>query len=693
MRLARLEVLAPAGSTESLIAAVRCGAAAVYLGLSDFNARRAAHNFTEDELAEAVAYCHARGVKVHLALNTLVRDDELADALRAAETACRLGVDALIVQDVGLARCIRAAAPTMPLHASTQLSCHTPAGVDLLREAGFSRVVLAREMSREEIAACAGRGAELEVFVHGALCMSVSGQCYFSAMLGRRSGNRGACAQTCRLPFAPVDKSVRPCPSDAAALSLKDNCLLEYISDLQALGVTSLKIEGRMKRPEYVAAGCAVYSAAARGETVEPETLDALKKVFSRTGFTDGYYTHRLGGEMFGTRRKEDVTAAAGVLGGLARLYDKETPLVPVTMDFSARTDTCTLTVADEDGHRVCVTADGAEPAINRPLDPARAREQLVKTGGTPFYTTATEVVIDEGLTLPMARLNALRRDALDTLLTERAKTAPIPFDKTAVPPCPIGKATTETAWFIRLADAAQYSDNLRPYLVFLPLDTPTDIIRTLTAAGQKVGVDIPRGMFGREEIIAAILRAAAEAGAVAALCGNIGAIPLAKAAGLSPIGGFGLNVMNKQALSFCKGVHLAAATLSMELTFPQIQALGEPPLPVGILLYGRQPLMLTRNCPRKSALGSCAGCHHQGLVDRTGAQFPVMCAGGCSEVLNTVPLYWGDRMSEIPHAAFYLFHFTTETSDEIAEVLAAYQQGTPPPPAITRGLYRRGVE
>ena len=457
--------------------------------------------------------------------------------------------------------------------------------------------------------------------------------------------------------------------------------------------MASLKIEGRMKRPEYVAAASAVYSAAARGETVNPDTLDALKKVFSRTGFTDGYYTHRLGGEMFGTRRKEDVTAAAGVLGGLARLYDKETPLIAVTMDFTARADACTLTVTDEDGHRVCVTADGAEQAINRPIDPARAKEQLAKTGGTPFYTTNIAVAVDEGLTLPMARLNQLRREALDKLMEERGRTIPIPFDVTAVPPCPAGKATTETVWFIRLSDAAQYSDALRPYLVFLPLDTPTDTIRALTATGQKVGVDIPRGMFGIEDAIATALRNAAEAGAVAALCGNIGAIPLAKAVGLSPIGGFGLNVMNKQALSFCKGVNLAAATLSMELTFSQMQALGDPPLPIGILLYGRQPLMLTRNCPRKSALGSCAGCHHQGLTDRTGAGFPVMCAGGCSEVLNTVPLYWGDKMSEVPRAAFYLFHFTTETSDEVAEVLAAYQKGTPPPPAITRGLYRRGVE
>jgi putative protease len=396
---------------------------------------------------------------------------------------------------------------------------------------------------------------------------------------------------------------------------------------------------------------------------------------------------------MFGTRRKEDVTAAADVLGGLARLYDKEMPLIPVAMDFTADTNACSLTVTDEDGHRVRVTADGAEAAINRPLDSERAKEQLAKTGGTPFYPSETSVRIGEGLTLPMARLNALRREALEQLLGERGKTPAIPFDKTAVPPCPVSRPTAETAWFVRLASAAQYSDALREHLVFLPLETPADTIRALTAVGQSVGVEIPRGLFGTEDAVVEKLKRAAESGARAALCGNVGAIPLAKAAGLSPVGGFGLNLMNSQALSFCKGVGLATATLSMELTFSQMQALESTPIPIGILLYGRQPLMLTRNCPRQAALGSCAGCNSQGLTDRTGAQFPVMCSGGCSEVLNTVPLYWGDKMIEVPKAAFYLFHFTTESAEEVAAVLAAYRQGTPPPPAITRGLYRRGVE
>ena len=686
------EVLAPAGSPEALQAAVRCGAAAVYFGVGDFNARRSAQNFSLGELPQTVAYCHSRGVKAYLALNTLLRQEELDEAVRIAVRAAEAGVDALIIQDVGLARRLQAALPAMPLHASTQLSCHTPAGVKFLRDAGFCRVVLAREMSREEIAACADLDVELEVFVHGALCMSVSGQCYFSAMLGGRSGNRGACAQTCRLPFEPTGDRPRPCPADKAALSLKDSCLAAYIHELAALGVASLKIEGRMKRPEYVAAACRVYAAAARGETVSREALDTLQKVFSRSGFTDGYYTAKRGGDMFGTRRYEDVTAATEVLKELARTYEKELPVVGISMEFTADETVCRLTVRDTDGHAVTLTDEGAEQAINRPLDPARAEEQLRKTGGTPFHVQEISCTIGKGLTLPLARLNSLRRQALEDLLARRsAASAPVCYPAAlppALPTCPHGKHRL----LVRLADAKQWTENLQADLVFLPLSTPIDTLREI-AAKSPVGVEIPRGLFGQEDATAQALKAAAKAGAVATLCGNVGAIPLAKDAGLTPIGGFGLNVTNGQALAFYAEHGLAAATLSMELTFPQIASLSPAPLPTGILLYGRQPLMLTRNCPRKAALGSCVNCHHRGITDRTGTTFPVMCAGGCAEVLNSVPLYWADRLSEVPPRDFSLLYFTTETPTEAATITAAHRRGATAPAAITRGLYRRGVE
>ena len=686
------EVLAPAGSPECLTAAVRCGAAAVYLGVEEFNARRNAHNFTIESLGEAVAYCHARSVAVHLTLNTLLREDETDRAVEVAIAAANCGVDALIVQDVGLCRRLRAAMPDMALHASTQLSCHTPEGVKFLRDAGFSRVVLAREMSREEIAACANLGVELEVFVHGALCMSVSGQCYFSAMLGSRSGNRGACAQPCRLPFEPTRENPRPCPADKAALSLKDNCLVEYIRDLTALGVASFKIEGRMKRPEYVAAATAVYAAAVRGEAVSQAELERLKSVFSRSGFTTGYYTSNRDGSMFGVRRHEDVTAAAPVLRELAHLYEKETPLVGISIGLTVSECESRVTATDEDGNAVTVCGEGGVIATNRPLDPLRAEEQLRKTGGTPYYVTEATVSIGEGLTLPMSAINALRRQALEKLTAVRSAPSPIACAISASAPTLPCRHPQETKRVARLASVDQWSEALKADAVILPLNTEKNTIRTI-AAQTAVGVEIPRGMFGQEETVRKQLAKAKEAGAVFALCGNVGALPLAKEAGLVAMGGFGLNLTNREALAFYAERGLDAATLSMELTFGQMRRLTPSPLPVGVMVYGHQPLMLTRNCPRRCAGGSCGDCHGQGITDRTGTAFPVMCAGGCAEVLNSVPLWWGDKMAEIPAADFHLFHFTVEDASRCAAVLAAYQQGGKPPAAITRGLYKRGVE
>ena len=687
------EVLAPAGSPEALKAAVRCGAAAVYLGVDQFNARRAAHNFTLDTLPEAVAYCHQRGTAVHLTLNTLLRQEELPAAIDIAEKAAACGVDALIIQDVGLARRLRAIMPSMPLHASTQLSCHTPAGVQFLRDAGFSRVVLAREMTQAEIAACAGLGVELEVFVHGALCMSVSGQCYFSAMLGGRSGNRGACAQTCRLPFEPTGKHARPCPSDKAALSLKDNCLAAYVQALADIGVTSLKIEGRMKRPEYVAAATTVYRAAANHMPIQPDALDTLQKVFSRTGFTDGYFTDTRGASMFGTRRKEDVTAAADVLDNLQRLYEKEQPLISITMDFQADETACTLTVADADAHTVTITDAGAQPAIHKPLTTLRVREQLEKTGGTPFVAQEVNVSIQSGLTLPISRLNALRRQALEKLLAARTARPVIPCDRTAQPPSLSAKTAPPHRIIARLSSAKQYSPALQVDEIILPISTPAATIRHL-ADICRVGVEIPRGLFGREDALRTALTVAKQAGAVSALCGNVGALPLAQEAGLEPVGGFSLNITNPEALAFYAERGLRAATLSMELTFEQIKKWSYASIPTGLLLYGRQPLMLTRNCPVQTAAHTCANCHEPRLTDRTGTVFPIACDGGCREVLNSVPLYWADRPAEVPARDFTLLHFTIETAAEVVAVTQAYRSGkSAPPTAITRGLYRRGVE
>ncbi len=672
------ELLAPAGSYDALVAAVRAGADAVYLGVGAFNARRNAHNFSLDSndtacsLREAVSFCHTRGVRVHLTLNTLVRERELPDALAIAKEACACGVDALIIQDRGLARHIKAAAPEMTLHASTQLSCHTPEGVRALRDAGFSRVVLAREMSKQEIEACSGLGCELEVFVHGALCMSVSGQCELSALLGGRSGNRGLCAQPCRLPFAVGH---RPREGEAA-LSLKDQALYEHLDELEALGVASLKIEGRMKRPEYVAAATAVYRSLLDGNTPDAQLLEDLQAVFSRSGFTDGYFTGKRDAALFGSRRAEDIASSA-VLSRLARLYDRELPRVPVSLTLCA--SPLSLTAEDADGNTVTVEAPADTPLLDKALPEQRVEEQLKKSGGTPFVVTVAQAASPS---VPLSAINALRRSALEELAKCRGEIRPIAYNEENAPDESALPEAMLSGLVARAQTAEQVTDGADCWIVPLGCRPKTE----------RFGVEIPRGLFGTEETVLHQLRRAAEDGASFALCNNVGAVPLARQAGLVPVAGPFWNITNGASLSAAAEDGVGAAVLSFELTFSQMRfAEGQPN--VGLFAYGRQPLMLLRACPVSAAKG-CASCDGQAeLIDRMGAHFPVRCSGGCSELLNAVPLYLADRLEELPKLAFRYLHFTDETPERVGEVLAEYRDGGTPPAQFTRGLYKRGVE
>ncbi len=671
-----MELLSPAGSYEAMTAAVRAGADAVYLGAGDFHARRHADSFSLDphaerSLAAAVKYCHARGVRVHVALNILVAEREFDDALAVAFAAARDGADALIVQDRGLARAIRHAIPSMPLHASTQLTCHTPSGVRQLRDDGFSRVVLAREMTLDEISACGGLGCELEVFVHGALCMSVSGQCELSAILGGRSGNRGLCAQPCRLPFT-VDGT-----DFTSALSLKDLSLREHLVDLKRAGVCSLKIEGRMKRPEYVAAATASFRRALDGCEPDAQLEHDLQAVFSRDGFTDGYLTGKRGRGMFGVRRYEDVTAADGkVFARLARLYDKERQTVSVSARLHVRLgEPITLTVTDGE-HTVTVTGENPQTAVSVPLSPDRAAEQLQKSGGTPFTVTA-DCDIEGAVSVPVSVLNALRRDGLTRLLEARTRGIPqtagrLP-DPTALPDGLLHGLVARVPSSAHVVDGADF--------YVLPLGEKTD---------RPFGVEIPRGMFSDERRIAEQLKTAKENGARFAVCGTVGALPLAREAGLPAVAGYSMHITNKGALSAAAESGVQAAVLSFELHRASL-SFADGMGCTGLFVYGRQPLMLLRNCPVKAAKG-CAACGGHGtLVDRKGVRFDVMCHGGCSELHNSVPLYLADRdfWKNFPFA--YL-HFTDESPDRIAEILREYREGgTPPATGFTRGLYDKG--
>ena len=686
----RFEILAPAGSADALTAAVRCGAAAVYLGTDAFNARQHAENFGGDALTDAVAYCHVRGVKVYLTLNTLIRENEFSDALDVAVRAQRAGVDALILQDVGLARRLHTMLPQMPLHASTQLSCHSADGVRFLQKNGFCRVVLSREMTAAEIESCAGLGCELEVFVHGALCMCVSGQCYLSAMLGGRSGNRGLCAQPCRLPFS-VEGSENY--TNGYALSLKDQSLSAYIPRMIQAGVLSFKIEGRMKRPEYVAAAVSVCLAAARGETVSAETLRDLEAVFSRSGFTDGYYIDKRGAAMFGTRTYEDVAAASAVLKKLSGLYEKQPQTIPVYMHLTASVDQPpVLIVRDADDHEVTVSGAPCEAAHTIATTADKVITQLKKTGGTPFAATAT-AVLGEGVMLPASVVNSLRRDALEQLEKLRATVPPRDVCDTL----PVSDFST-TAWqygrVIRLQKASQYSEALQTETVVLPALTPKMVWEQLAVTHTGAfGVEIPRGLFGNTAAVEKGLEFAKQMGAAFVLCGNVNGIRMAQAVGLPILGGFGMNITNAQAVNFYAENGLSALTVSPELSLAQMRFAADASIPCGVLVYGRLPLMLTRNCPKKAAGTSCTCNAADGLVDRKQVKFPVMCENGCSELLNSVPIYWGDKQQELPRGLFSLYHFTDEDAQRVTEVLRMYTQGAEADMPITRGMYRKGVE
>ena len=529
----KAEVLAPAGSTESLTAAVRAGADAVYLGAARFSARAGAKNFGTQELEQAVSYCHVRGVKVYLAVNTLVLDDELPEAVSLLREACVLSVDAVLLQDMGLVRLLRRCAPELRLHASTQTGVHTAAGAKVLYEAGFRRVVLARELSLREMEAIRREcPIELEVFVHGALCMSVSGQCYFSSVLGSRSGNRGMCAQPCRLPFSVPGGTGHD-------LSLHDLSLIDRIGELERAGAASLKIEGRLKRPEYVAAATRACRLAADGNPVPPELTEHLRAVFSRSGFTQGYADGKLGRAMFGVRSKEDVKGATErVLRPLREIYSSEAQRIPV--DFTLKisyNEPMLLTASDGGGHSVRAEGSVPEKARSIPADGERCKKQIEKTGGTPFFAKSVVCDVEPGLAVSAAELNRLRREALGMLADARAKRKPVPF-KECDPVRPCGHRAGPMRLRARFSTDELPESAKRCELVYVPYTTDPHRLSCLLESGFHAALELPRGLFGIEENVRRRLELAKSAGITDVWAGNLDGARLAMDVGLDVHGG-----------------------------------------------------------------------------------------------------------------------------------------------------------
>lgn len=688
--LKKAEILAPAGGPEQLTAAVLCGADAVYFGAGNFNARRNAKNFDLDSLKETVDFCHLHGTAVHLTVNTLVFDRELPEVMETIEAACRAGVDALIIQDLGLARLVQKAAPDMPIHASTQMSLHNLDGVSLLEGFGYTRGVLAREMTADEIkAVCQGTGMEIEGFIHGALCMCLSGQCYLSAVAGERSGNRGLCAQPCRLPFYEKD-------SGRCGLSLKDLSLIQYLGQMRDMGVCSFKIEGRMKRPEYVAAAVTAAKAALCGE--KPD-MESLQSVFSRSGFTDGYYTNSMGGGMFGVRQKEDVVAASdSLLKNLGQLYAKETGRVGVWMRFCADAGhTVSLSLTDGDGNRVTVAGEPPQEALHKPTTPELVRQSLGKLGGTPFHLEDAQVLLQEGLAIPVSELNRLRREGIALLSQQRINREPIPFALPPIEELPKPDAGKTPSLWVRLAYPGQLDQDLweKAEQVILPLDQAVQLPQT--GWEHKIAVQLPPMIF-RMEPVEESLRQCAQKGIRAAFVGNLGGILPAKRAGMRVLGDFGLNVTNVQSLLRLKEMGLSAATLSIEASMADCTHLP-PVLKRGIFAYGRLPLMTVRNCPAAAESG-CRGCRgFRVMRDRRQTPFVVDCQnrrdGGKTygaQLYNHLPLYLADRLKECRGLDFLTLYFTDESPQQAADILKEYLHGGKRE-GITRGLYYRRVK
>ena len=689
-----LELLAPAGSMEAVTAAVQAGADAVYMGYGDFNARRNAKNFSREEFAAAVSYCHLRGVKVYLTLNTLLTDREMPEGARLAAEAGEIGVDAVLVQDLGMLRVLRQASPDLPVHASTQMTVHNLDGVKLCADLGMTRVVLSRELSRDQIAyICQNSPIEIEVFGHGALCMCYSGQCFMSSMIGGRSGNRGLCAQPCRLKYGWNGKA------DGNPLSLKDMSMAGHIQELKRMGVACLKIEGRMKRPEYVAVVISIYAKAIKeNREPTPEEIEQLTAAFSRQGFTDGFYLDKQGPNMFGVR--EETKEPKELFAQARAMYQRENPRVPVTFYAMIRPgEPAQVGVEDSSGRVATVKGPVPEAARTCAITTEQVEEQLSKTGGTPYRCDKVRALVEDGLSLPLSALNAMRREVLEDLSRQR----------TALPERRSGefhpgarynnrKEAPELTVSVLKADqvtAALMEQD--PTLVYVPAGELYAHPETVELAKGRVAVTLPRVAWDRErDELVKQLEKARELGVTDALVGNLGMLPIARELGFTLRGDYGLEVYNAQALKELKKMGLVSSTLSFELKLAQVRDISKP-MDTELITYGRLPLMIMESCVIKNRSGRC-NCHNENLLtDRKGKQFPVVKAPGCrNEILNCQKLFLADRQGDYQRIGLWAqrLMFTTETADECARVAERYRgAGDWTPGEYTRGLYYRDVE
>lgn len=667
------ELLAPAGDFECLLAAVEGGADAVYVGGKSFGARAYAKNFDIDELSMAVTYCHLHEVRLYVTVNTLIFDKEMAQVSDYAAKLWEIGVDALIISDLGAIREIRRRLPELELHASTQLSVHSTDGAKVAAELGCSRVVLARELSYENIKATTDASPiETEVFLHGALCVCHSGQCLFSSLVGGRSGNRGECAQPCRLPYGK-----------GHPLSLTDLSLAGHIEKLIDSGTASLKIEGRMKSPEYVYTVTSIYRRLLDEHRSANEAENrSLRAAFSRGGFTDGYFTSKVFSKMTGIRSEEDKTETKE-LG--------EHHFSPILRSISASAkilrdmpSELSLTL---DGRTVTVYGETPSEAKSAPLTAYGVKERLAKLGGTYLKLCPDDIdlILDEGINLSPSAINALRRSATDALVS--AKRAPV--TECYTPERSAKEAIKlNTALFLCTDLLINiYSSSLSRFdIVFAPL---FDYPRVSDKAN---GVYIPPIVTDFERTrVKEMLAQAIKDGAKYALVGNIGHVELIRDLNIEAIGDFRLNVTNVGARAAYADLGIKNTLLSAELTIPMARDIGG-----GAIIYGRIPLMLTERCFMKENFG-CESCSECSLTDRTGAKFPLIREFEHRNlILNSAVTYMGDKARDLDTAGIVHRHaiFSVESEGEALAALEAIEKGSQLPSYVTvRRMGKRDFE
>lgn len=673
-----MEILAPAGSMETLRAALRSGADAVYIGGKRFSARNSATNFEDGELVTAINECHKYSKKIYLAVNTIISDEETEDFCKYIKFSANSGIDAYIVQDWGCAGLIKKCVPDAVLHASTQMSVHTAVGAEFLKNLGWERIVPARELDRKTIEKIRNTGIETEIFVHGALCMSVSGQCYMSAMIGSRSANRGCCGQACRLPFSSSGNR------NFSALSLKDLSLIPCINELA--GVDSLKIEGRMKRPEYVASAVNELRKAIGGQAPD---MDFLKGIFSRSGFTDGYFTGKCE-NMFGVREKEDVVSAQELLPKVHELYRHERKIFTVDFHAVIKNNTPVEISAYCNDIYVKSTGDIPETALNRPTDIETLKKQLSKLGDTVFSMGKVTADIEDGLIIPAGKINALRRELIEKLtksiISANTPTRKITDYKPVFPEKSCSPDKIEIRTFCRTMEQAREAADISDYIILSPiLSISEPFISEISLYKEKIILSPPRFIANEEKTISRLESIKEKFGINRLLCHTPDCIAIGKKLGFKLHGNFTLNIFNSFSAEYMKTLGLEDFIISPEAKLQQINNIRTD-LPMGVLVYGNLPLMLTRNCPIKNETG-CKNCSGK-ITDRTGREFPVVCTPDYTEILNPDCLYMLDRLENFRNISFAVVMLNSENAEQTRAVIA----GKKPSGNITRGLYYRGI-